>query len=39
VASEEWLVAKTLTREQTAVLLHSSLLGLVESVVPQMMKA
>lgn len=37
VASEEWLVTGSLTRSQTAALLHSSLMAIVESVVPRMM--
>jgi len=36
VATDEWLVRGTLTRGQTAALLHSSLLALVERVVPDM---
>ncbi len=39
VASQEWLVAGTLTRAQTAAMLHASLLAIVETVVPRMMEA
>ena len=36
VATEEWLVTKALTEEQTAVLLEEAFMALVESVVPAM---
>jgi hypothetical protein len=36
VASDEWLVHRTLDREQTAALFEHSLVALVESVVPAM---
>jgi AcrR family transcriptional regulator len=36
VATEEWLVTKALTEEQTAVLLEEALMALVDSVVPAM---
>lgn len=37
VATEEWLVTRTLSREQAAALLHAALMAMVESVVPRMM--
>jgi len=39
VASEEWLVAGTLTRAQAAALLHRTLLGLATDAVPAMGRA
>jgi AcrR family transcriptional regulator len=38
VVSEEWLVTKSLTREQTAAFLHSALVAMVDFVVPRMME-
>ena len=39
VATDEWLVQRTLSRDRTAAMLLAALLAIVESVVPSMMEA